>query len=113
MQIEIVCKNGTLRPNGIEHIEEKSNKLLTIFERLTAVTVTVVFEPGRVDVSLQVSAEHRKDFVAHAEDESVFAAFANALHKIEQQLRRYKERIQDHRRDTSAGELPAEVTNVA
>jgi putative sigma-54 modulation protein len=35
------------------------------------------------------------------------------VHKIEHQLRRYKERVQKHRGETSAGEIPRLASDVA
>ncbi len=57
-----------------------------------------------------MDAEHKHDFVAHAEDERATAAFDIALHKMEQQLRRYKEKLTDHHRGKSIRQLepPAE-----
>ena len=37
--------------------------------------------------------------------EPVTPVFDAALHKMEQQLRKYKEKIQDHRRDPALGEI--------
>ena len=44
-----------------------------------------------------VSAEHKHDFVAREEAATPEAAMDQCVHKVEQQLRRYKERVQEHR----------------
>jgi putative sigma-54 modulation protein len=49
-------------------------------------------------VELMVSAEHKHDFVASAKSEGLTAAMDAAAQKIEQQLRKYKEKtLQKHR----------------
>jgi putative sigma-54 modulation protein len=54
-----------------------------------------------VNVEILVDAEHKHDFVAHDAADTVIPAFDLALHRIEHQITKYKEKIQDHRRDTS------------
>jgi ribosomal subunit interface protein len=45
-------------------------------------------------VEVRVSAEHTRDFLASARAGDLFAALDGVVHKLEQQLRRHKERIQ-------------------
>jgi putative sigma-54 modulation protein len=52
-----------------------------------------------------VQAEHKHQFVAHEQDANLLAAVDLVMAKIEGQLRRYKEKIQDRRRTPSAGEV--------
>ena len=99
MQVKITSRHGTVRPELHEHIQSKSEKLLTYFERVTQIEVTVDFIHEAVKVEIQVDTEHKHDFVAHAEDVDAVVAFDGALHKMEHQIRKYKEKVQDHRRD--------------
>ena len=70
-----------------------------MFERLTAIEMTVDLEHrDSPEVELQVSAEHKKDFVATVRAEDLMACVDQVLHKLEQQLRRYKEKVQDRHR---------------
>jgi putative sigma-54 modulation protein len=62
-------------------------------------------------VEILASAEHKHDFVARERHREVLTATDAAVAKIEGQLRKYKERIQEHRRAPSASDLagkPAE-----
>ena len=111
MQIRISTRHGNVSDATQEKITAKVEKLNRFFERLTEITVTVDLEhrdtPG---VDLRVSAEHKHDFVATAQSEELMAALDTAIHKVEQQLRKYKEKIQDRHRSGSAKELgPEEV----
>ena len=105
MQIQVSSRHGTLKPASHEYIVRKSEKLLTYFERVTAINVTVDFgdekaKEHRVKVEILVDAEHKHNFVAQEDEADVQAAFDLALHKMEQQIKKYKEKLQDHRRDT-------------
>jgi putative sigma-54 modulation protein len=105
VQVAITCKHGQLNANQQEYITRKSEKLLTYFERVTAINVTVAFDNGRVRVEILVDAEHKHNFVANDQGDDVAPTFDLALHKMEHQIRKYKEKIQDHRRDLPLNEL--------
>ncbi len=105
MQIAITCRHGNVRDEVRGYITEKSQKLLTYFERVTAIEVTVDFNKDHVKVEMQVDAEHKHDFVARDTGDEVQGTFDSVLHKMEQQIRKYKSKIQDHRRDVPLGEI--------
>jgi len=108
VQIEVTSRHGSVSEDTRRRLVQKAEKLLTFFERVTAIRITVDFENSHVTrVELLVDAEHKHDFVAIHEGEDVLATFDGAYHKMEQQIRKYKERIQDHRRDRPLGELAA------
>ena len=108
MQIAITCRHGSIRDEVHDHMAKKCEKLLTYFERVTAIQVTVDFEKARTRVEIVVDAEHRSDIVSHDEGDDVVATFDSALHKMEQQIKKYKEKVQDHRRDRPLGQIAAE-----
>jgi putative sigma-54 modulation protein len=107
MQITISTRHGQLLDETRRQIHEKAEKLLHVFDRLTIINVTADQhdEVDRWQVEILASAEHKHDFVAREAHSEVLAAMDLALDKIRRQLRDYKERIQDHRRDPSAGDL--------
>lgn len=107
MQVKIAVRHGELSEETQQRIREKAEKLLHFFDRLTIIEVTVDLkktEGDRCLVELLVQAEHRHDFVAREHHHDPVAALDMALNKLEAQLRRYKEKIQDRRRRPSAGE---------
>ena len=110
MQIKISVRHGHLNEATQQLIRDKAEKLLHFFERLTMIEVTVdlkaTFEKKEVKmVEFVVQAEHKHDFVAREHHTDLIAAVDLALAKLEGQLRRYKEKIQDHRRTPSTGEV--------
>lgn len=108
MQVKLSVRHGQLHEDAQRVIREKAEKLLHIFERLTQIEVTVDLQQKELKhVEFVVQAEHKHDFVARESHPEVLAAADLALAKLEGQLRRYKGKIQDHRRDPSAGEVAA------
>ena len=105
MQVAITTRHGSIGDDEHDYITQKSEKLLTYFERVTAIQVTVAFDKDRVDIEILVDAEHRHNFVAHHNGEQVIPTFDATLQKMEQQIRKYKEKLQDHRRDLPMKEL--------
>lgn len=105
MQIKISVRHGHLNDNTQQVIRDKAEKLLHFFERLTMIEVTVDLKKDQKWVEFLVQAEHKHDFVAHDSHADLLAAVDLVLDKLEGQLRRYKEKIQDHRRTPSAGEV--------
>jgi putative sigma-54 modulation protein len=84
----------------------KAEKLLTYFDRLTSIAITIDFAKGKCSVEILVDAEHRHDLVATETHDDATAAFDLTLHKMEHQLRKYKEKIQDHKRGSGLSDLP-------
>jgi putative sigma-54 modulation protein len=113
VQVAITCRHGHIKPDLNEYITRKSEKLLTYFERVTQIQVTLDFLDNRVKAEILVDAEHKHNFVAHTEGDDAAATFDGALHKMEQQIRKYKEKVQDHRRGRGLNEaLEATAENV-
>lgn len=95
MQIRISARHGHLSEPSQAKIQAKVEKLTRLFDRLTAIEVTVDLEHAdKPHVDLRVSAEHKHDFVATEESDSLMAAVDTVVHRMEQQLRKYKEKIQ-------------------
>ena len=99
VQISISARHGHLSEATQERLVARLEKLPKYFERLTAVELIVNLEHKDAPVvDLKVSAEHKHDFVATEQGAELMTALDAAVHKIEQQLRKYKEKVQDHHR---------------
>lgn len=107
MQIKIATRHGHLGEDTQEFIREKAQKLLRFFERLTSIDVTVdlMHQDGRYSVEFLVKAEHKHDFVARESHPDVLAAVDLVMEKLEAQIRRHKEKLQDHRRNRPMGDV--------
>lgn len=101
MQIQISTRHGHVSDATQEKIRGKVERLNRYLERLTTIEVTVDMEhPDAPSVDVKASAEHKHDFVATATAENVLAAVDVVVERMEQQLRKYKERVQDRHRNT-------------
>ena len=105
MQIKISARHGHLSEPTQQFIREKAEKLLRFFDRLTSIDVTVDLKSDTKQVEFLVSAEHKHDFVAREKNDDILAAVDLVVDKLEGQLRRYKEKVQDRRRTPSTGEV--------
>ena len=101
MQIQISTRHGHLSDESQERIAAKAEKLLKIFDRLAAIEVVVdLTDSATPKIDLKVSAEHKHDFVAHHQSDSLMGSLDMVLHRMEQQLRKYKEKVVERHRNT-------------
>lgn len=105
MQVTVTARHGHLDDETQGSLQEKAEKLLHYFDRLTSIAVTVDLHRDRREDTLHVEilakAEHKHEFVATEPGPDVATAFNQAADKIKQQIKHYKEKLQDHRRDPS------------
>ena len=104
MQVTVSARHGHLDQGVKDQLHEKAEKLLHFFDRLIAIGVTVDLHPdksGRLAVEVLAEAEHKHEFVATETDADVLLACTHAVAKVTQQIKHYKEKLQDHRRDPS------------
>lgn len=108
VQVTVSARHGHLDETTQSALQEKAETLLRYFDRLTSIGVTVDLHrdhAGNAKVEIIAKAEHKHEFVATEEDADIPAAFNLAADKIKQQIKHYKERLQDHRRDPSHNDL--------
>lgn len=97
MQVKVSARHGHLNEELQSEITAKVEKLLQFFERLTFIEVTVDLQHPEKDVEIVASAEHAHKFVAHGKSEDLQAAVNMAVDKASQQIKHYKDKIQDKR----------------
>ena len=102
MQINISTRHGHLSNETQEKIREKLEKLTRLYDRLASIDVTIDLEHRDApNVDLRVSAKHKHDFVAISRSLELMASIDEVVEKMEQQLRKYKEKVQDRHRTPS------------
>jgi putative sigma-54 modulation protein len=98
MQVNVSARHGHLKQQDQQIIVEKADKLRRFFDRINSIEVTVDLEhlekPG---VEIFVSAEGANDFVATCSGPTVINAFDGCLQKVEQQVRKHKEKVTGHK----------------
>ena len=101
MQMNISIRHGHVSDATQAMVQEKLDKLTRLYDRISAIEITVDMEHrDQPVVDLKVSAK-KHDFVAVAQAENVLAAVDAAVDKMEQQLRKHNEKVQDRHRGVS------------
>jgi putative sigma-54 modulation protein len=99
VQIKISARHGHLSDETQAKIKEKLEKLPRYYDRLSSIDATVDLEHRDApDVDLRVSADHKHDFVAVCHSTELMAAVDEVVEKMEQQLLKYKTKVQDRHR---------------
>ena len=107
MQIKVSTRHGHLSDAHKQEITARAGHLLHYFDRITMIEVTIdLGKNGHKACEIKVDAEHKHDFVAIDEADELMVAVEGAMKKMEHQIHRYKEKIQDHRRDPATGVGP-------
>ena len=92
------AKNGELTEAIQETIKSKVSKLPRFFDRTTGIQVLADLKNSdSPKVEIIVSAEETSDFFASDTGTNVLAALDQTISKIEQQLKKHKEKLTGHR----------------
>ena len=111
MQLDIAVRHGQLSEATQEKLKSRVEKLSRYFDRLMAIEIIIDLSDVQApQVDIKVSAEHKHDFAAHGKADNLLSAADGAVQKIEQQLRKYKERVQQRHRNPQSRrqEIPAD-----
>ncbi len=103
MQINVSARHGHLSPASQSKISAKVSRLSRYFDRLTALNVTVDLENEELPmVEIVAKAEHFHDMVSHETSAHLWRSLDGAVQKLEQQLRKHKEKVRDHKHAPAA-----------
>lgn len=106
MLIGISARHGHISHQTQERIQGKIGKLLRFYNRLTSIEVTIdLGNRDNPEVEIRATLERHDDFVATYTAPSIVAAVAGAERKIEQQIRRYKDK-KNRTRSSHGGRVP-------
>ncbi len=98
MQINISTRHGQLGAATREKVEAKVGKLARFFERVAHIDVTLdLKDEAAPEAEVLLRTENKHDFVGKEKAGNVIAAVEAAVHKVEQQIKKYKTKLQDHR----------------
>lgn len=99
MQINISTRHGQISDPTREKLQAKLEKLPRLFDRITAIDLTVDLEHRDAPVvDLQVSVTHKHEMVATSQAADLLAAVDDVTEKMEQQLRKHKDKVRDRHR---------------
>lgn len=98
MEIKLNAKNGELSDSVQATMKAKVAKLPRFFDRTTGIQVLADLKNSdSPKVEIIVSAEETNDFFASDTGSNVIVALDSTISKIEQQLRKHKEKLTGHR----------------
>ena len=98
MEIKINAKNGELSQSVQDTIKSKVANLPRFFKRTTGIQVLADLKnTASTKVEIIVSAEETNDFFASDTGANVLVALDQTISKMEQQLRKHKEKLTEHR----------------
>jgi putative sigma-54 modulation protein len=98
LQINVSARHGHLSPASQSKISAKVSRLLRYFNRVTALNVTVdLGHEGLPAVEIVASGEHMQELVSHEVSAHLWRSVDGAVQKLEQQLRKHKEKVRDHK----------------
>ncbi len=120
VQINISTRHGHISEETQDKITEKLEKLPRIYDRITAIELTMDLEHSdMLRVDLKVSAKHKPDFLASSVSDNLLGLIDQVVEKMEQQLRKHKGKAQDrhrgagHRKEELAGDIKQKNENTA
>jgi putative sigma-54 modulation protein len=98
VEIKITAKHGELSDSIYDMMKSKVEKLPRFFDRTTGIRVVAdLAQTDSPKVEIIVSAEETKDFFASDTGNNVIVALDKTISKMEQQLRKHKEKLKGHR----------------
>ena len=98
MEIKVSARHGQLSDEIQESMKAKVSRLPKFFDRTTGIQVTVdLNNSASPKVEIIVSAEETNDFFASDTGSNVMVALDSTVAKIEQQLKKHKEKLISHR----------------
>lgn len=98
LQINVSARHGHLSPATQSKISAKVERLKRYFDRITSLNVTVDLQNHALPaVEIVASAEHFHDMVSHEVSGQLWRSVDGAIQKLEQQLRKHKEKVRDHK----------------
>jgi putative sigma-54 modulation protein len=105
VQTKISTRHGHLSEEAQAYIRSKAEKLPHFFPRIMMIEILVDLKDENKRVEFLVSAEHKHDFVASETNKDLLAAVDLVFDKLVSQVRKYKEKVQNHRQTPRAGEV--------
>ena len=97
MNINIQTRHIDVTDAVKQKIAEKVEKLGRFIDRVTNIDVLVSHEnEGEVRVEVALATDYKKDFRADYKSGDLMGCVDQAVDKLEQQLRKFKEKMVDH-----------------
>lgn len=100
MDITINARHMDITDSIREYVQEKAEKLSRFFDRIVNVEIIMDMDSGSPLVEIVVNASHNSTFVGKHRGEDMYGCIDRAIHKVEEQLRRHKDKVREHKGPT-------------
>ena len=94
MDLLMTGKHVEIDPADREAAQKLADKLAADFEKLTSLRITLSSERGRMKAEARLAGKHI-NLIASSEADKYGVAIAGCYDKLDKQMRRYLEKIQD------------------
>lgn len=107
MNIQIQARHGSLSDASRDKIAEKVEKLGRFVERVSTIDVVVdLAAADKPNVEVVVVTDLKHDFRSSYASGDLFGCVDQVVDKIDQQMRKFKEKLTDHRaKDVVKGDV--------
>ena len=102
MNLNITGRHVEVTPAIREYVTSKLDRVIRHFDNVTSVTVILSVEKlkQKAEVTLHVRG---KDLFVEADDADLYAAIDAMTDKLDRQVQKYKQKVQDHHRGDKPG----------
>lgn len=98
MQITFSVRRGSVSDLTREKIQAKVEKIQKFYDRISSVEITIDLEVRENPaLTLLMKVEPKKEFVVQSQAGELFASLDDSLKKLEQQIKKFKEKLTDNR----------------
>ncbi len=111
MKVSVVARHVELTDAMKDYAREKVDGLPHFYNGLQSVDITFAVDAGEHVVEIVAAGKRKSVFVAHHRSRDMYACVDQCIHKMEEQLRRHKDKIRDRHGPTHEQISDSVVTN--
>lgn len=107
MNLNITGRHVEVTPAIRDYVTSKLDRVIRHFDNVTSVTVILSVEKlkQKAEVTVHLSG---KDIFVESIDEDLYAAIDSLADKLDRQIQKYKQKLQDHHRGEKMNHAEAE-----
>lgn len=97
MQVTVSGRHMGVNDALRDYCEKKAERLVRFYDRIQSIEVVLDGRNGKHSAEMIVHSQGTSPFVAHELHDDVFAAVDLLLDKVEEQIRRHKEKLRNRK----------------
>lgn len=109
MDIRYVGKNITLTEGIKDHLQDKLLRLEKYSKRLIESHIVLKKEKYLYDAQITLLAKNFRAYGEAKRKDNIYAAIDMACHRVEKQLKKFREKVKDHHKAHGPGAVPIKV----